>query len=253
MSLKIQNQRKFLFGNYIFLKEDDESVPVINTPDVFVPVTSIIAEENGLTFRIKKQDSEALYNSVMEMEDRVSLLLRFLDDDALKKMPDAIKAVFKYNQVDMDWECLRSNYFSSEQYPHPTIYLKSTPRTVMVNTVGEKLKPEDLSSGYFRFRIKAETVYIGAHNRANQVANLQLRILDMRFSKEPTDQYAMEEVEAIFNTKATASPANVLQPHDLNVMKNDDESTQLPPFDSQPLCDESQPSKKKKKTTATNQ
>ena len=168
------------FGNGHYLVMD---VPLVHT-DILQVLNSPNNFAGNITFKITRGMSETLFQEVLALENKAANTLRALDDEKLMSLPDHIRTQIQQRREDPTWQCLRPNYFQSEELAeNPTLFLKGITLNVAVfDFAGSYLPAQYLQSGQYQFVIRANMVYIGEHKHDYHIGNLQLRLAQVRFN-----------------------------------------------------------------------
>ena len=188
--LNIRDTKSYENGFYLIV----ETIPKKEEPYLF---TSEIKMEgnhlkhigNVLTYEISKEADEKLYKDVLHLEECAEKLIRNLDDDIIETLPEVQRKLIKLRRSDPNWVPIRANYYSDGEFEEkPTMFLKGSVFTTIVKDMDDNfLFAKDLKAGYYQFKLRACMVYIGTHKRSYQVANVQLRIVELLYSPVPFD------------------------------------------------------------------
>ena len=182
MSLEIEKTKYFNNAFYIFTQP--ESGPYLHSDILYLDETAVGVKNGILTFKITKPDNENLYNQISEMEEKVNYMVKNLDGEIFYQLPFEMQNRIMQRSVDLDWDCVRPNYFKTPYLlEQPTMFLKGNlPNMMVYNYNGERVPIPNLRSGYYQFMMRTNTVYVGPHKSDCHVANLQLRLVQVRYS-----------------------------------------------------------------------
>lgn len=178
----VANSKPFMQGHYLFIKSGQGDDPVIVSDPIFIKAGKVLRNNNYLTWRISKQDSEPLYNRITKFESDVLRLLKSLDLVTVSKLPQICQNQLMQPPVDPNWSCLRPNY-TNDSNGNPAMFLKGD-RNKMVIHDSDSVPITDaiLVDGTYQFTIRADMIYLGEHKNPGQIANLQLRVSKALFT-----------------------------------------------------------------------
>ena len=176
------NAHTFHSGYYKSLKfEATGKEPYIPTETLSLGKPSIKQK----CFYITRDHSEALYQGIKALEEAATELIKGFSKDELVSLPDTVKQKLTKKPLDTDWEIIRPNYNENN-----IMYLKfNEPTLEMYTWEGERIKDVcQLEGGDYQFIIRANLLYFGNHGARDAIANLQLRVVKLRYRKTDKKQ-----------------------------------------------------------------
>lgn len=178
-TLFVKNIKKYQSAYYLCLQNQFDQEIFISTATVKLVSSSL----KRLLFVVKKSQCEELYEKVNQLEISVIDILKHkLTDTHLSSLPSHLRSKLATLQED---SILRPNYSVSSLFDEnePKVYLKGNRETISMFTWdGQKIDDAILlGNGYYQFIIRASLVYLGQHGSKPCVANLQLRVVKLRY------------------------------------------------------------------------
>ena len=159
----------------------------------YTDILSIATAPNNfggtVTVKISRSMNEKLFQEVLALENAAANTVRALDEEKLKQLPVDISSLIRKRRNDPTWQCLRPNYCNKDEHAaDPTVYLKGNVSAIGVfDFAGSFLPMHCLGTGLYQFAIRTNMVYMGAHKEEYHVANLQIRIAQLRYTPGPVN------------------------------------------------------------------
>lgn len=178
MSLKIKDFKEFKNANYLTLCNDDDEELLLTSNKNYL---SDLKFANGptVTFELSRSRDEVLFKKVVGMEDRIAKTLKTLDPEIVTKLSTDCQKILSSGSKNFIYN-IRSNFYGFQG--DPIMYLKGNWKTIkLVNFKNETIQREELGNGNYQFIIRANMIYLGPHKKPEHIANLQLRITEIRF------------------------------------------------------------------------
>ena len=188
--MKFQSKKQYGDGYYIFTQTDTGETPMIKSDIIFLTLDKKRDDNNGITFILDKEDSPKLYEEICKMEDDTANLIDTLNSDVVSFLPAHICMEIFTNNKDGHKHYMRPNYWSDQTSPR--LYVKGNLGSMRIMDMnGRYLSPSDLGVGFYQFTIRANTIYFGEHKNIQHVVNLQLRVVQVRYSPTDPDRPAL--------------------------------------------------------------
>lgn len=178
---------------YFTLETNEGRDPFILTDTFFFDNTE--KTDYSITCRINRLLSETLYQSVQQLESEIVLALKEMNEAMYSTLPFECQKQLADHPRDMYPQLMRSNYV--DQGGYPTMFLKGNFRNMKLFSLHDNrvLSPQELTTGNYRFKIRANLIYFGKHKKPYQIVNLQLRISEIYF--QPTMSPMLQSIEPI--------------------------------------------------------
>lgn len=192
--------------SYLTQVNENGERPVIETETIYI-ANPPLHEKDHLKIPMNKTQSEKLYSDIYEAENQLVMTLRNIPNEIFTGLPeDAQKAMFANDMKD----CVRCNYSQTENGEF-VLFLKGKPNQMVITQNGKPFPIGRLTAGYYKFWIKADTIYCGPHKYPSHVASLMLRISKIEFSN----------TVATPQRKAPIPPAPYMRPMQPQVLENE--------------------------------
>ena len=203
--MEIDNKKQYGTGYYFFLKSDTEETPFIHTDFIFIKSEQISTENGSLTLKLRKEDSQKLYDEIQKYEAKAIDVIKSSHHDDVSFLPvDWIMQMSENGEENS----IRPNYWQDADAER--IYLKGNYWSLRMYNVNDnsRLSTFDLGDGYYQLVIRANAIYIGAHKNPQHLFNLQLRVVQIRYSPlKPVDLDATQKEDSL-STEVTTTTAH---------------------------------------------
>lgn len=178
MAFKIQELREYKNAHYLsFLNDDDEELNITSNKIYLSDLK--LSTGPSVTFELSRSLDEVLFKKIVNMEQRLAKTLKSLDPELQSKLSLECQKVLSSGSKNLVFN-IRSNYYGFQG--DPKMFLKGNWKTIkLVNFKNEPIMREQLGNGNYQFVIRANMAYLGPHKNPDQIANLQLRISEIRF------------------------------------------------------------------------
>ena len=211
------------------IKMANGEVPFISTDTMeFDMVNFSGVNKDRIMFSIKQSEYPQLYERVAYLENAIELYIQNMSDEQYNALPPICKFHFDMTQNIVDANRVRPNYWKHKTDDDSVMYLKGNVQNIrFYDWSGAKISPDMLGQGQYQFVIRANLVYFGKHMDDTCIANLQLRISQIRYKplqklidstnepiKEPTwnfkrnDRALLPKPAAAKRTKKQVAPPN---------------------------------------------
>lgn len=176
MAFEVKELRAHQHAQYLTIEDSDE-LNIVTCQMYFPEVGN--KNNTSVTFEIKRSMDEALYKKIAAFECRVAKTLKTLKPELLSELSAECQKVLSGDCKNLQYN-VRSNYYGFQG--DPKMYLKGNwSTTTIVNFNNEPITADVLAAGTYQFVIRANMVYIGSHKNPDHIANLQLRIKEIRY------------------------------------------------------------------------
>ena len=165
----------------------------IETSKINLQQSDVIANKVNMCFIIRGDADRDMKDKVVKLENELDLKIKALDSNKFSEIfPDLCCQLYYTNFKDPEYKCVRPNYYGNDK-----IYLKgnfNTMRVCSLDNPNQLIKPSLLGAGEYQFFISKDSVFGGKHGTKGFIANLQLRIREVRFRPAPS---VMPDIESI--------------------------------------------------------
>lgn len=172
----IIGEKDYKDSHYFTLQNENGQEPYITTD--FIDITHCDSSQENITFIIKREMSQALYDEVLKLESCLVNTIKNIDNKYFVNFPFHCQQMLSQHSLNDD--LLRPNYYSSG-----LMYLKGNFNNIKIMSGNEQIHKSKLGPGKYQFIIRANLAYIGPHKEPKQIANLQLRISEIHFTPKP--------------------------------------------------------------------
>ena len=164
--------------------------PLLSTKSIYIGNSST---PKKLSFPISSENDAALFEVIQCLENNTDAALRKITPKHTlnKEAPVTFATVKRYIKDKPNCFTLRPNYTKNETNNEVTGWFKGSDKTELYTWDGTPINSADeLGSGEYQFIIKASLVYFGPHNSCGAIANLQARIVALRYNPLVRTQYS---------------------------------------------------------------
>ena len=182
MSLKIESHYIFNNNLYFNIAYENEKDMHILVDEMNIYANAIRYDDECIKFVIPKRQDEKLYENINKLEQHLNELFKDkLNTEYIDLFPEDIKHMYIKNISREDWVPVRPNY----KYNDTILFLKGNWKSMNIfNYQGIPISQQELGPGIYKFKIRANLVYIGQHNGIQScdkdyVCNVQLRVTEI--------------------------------------------------------------------------
>lgn len=174
------NEVHFFHGKAFGKIKLDGKEPQFSTDTIYIANSST---PKKLSFPVRKEDNTLVYEIINSLENQLDASLRKLTPKhALNRdAPNTYATLLKYRKENPNTSFLRPNYQNNDS-GEVTAWFKGSDKTEIYTWDGTPIASADqLGTGDYQFIIKTSLVYFGAHTSCGAIANLQARIVGLRY------------------------------------------------------------------------